>query len=190
MPGEANMSGGKLTQEDLRRLPFRGIVAFAARCARRAQPVFDEWNTGHSPDYRPAVENAIAVAEEFARGDRSPSETVALADRASKAADRASYAAKATDASDAALAAEVAAAAALAACNAVDFDHGLAPDDEVALASATVRLVHDAVSHLLGAFPAAERQAVIDSAAHDLEKLVRLNLGSYPDLGHPVRSVA
>ena len=49
----------------LSRLPRRGISAFAARCARRLQPLGARFNG----DMRRAVDRAIAAAEDFARGE-------------------------------------------------------------------------------------------------------------------------
>src|SRR5437867_1906595 len=57
------------TAEDLKKLPLRAIVAFAARCARRVEPL------ALLPDDHPekercrsAVGDAIRLAEDFARG--------------------------------------------------------------------------------------------------------------------------
>ncbi len=56
----------------LRKLSQRGIVAFAARSARRTQPYFDFADkSGVFPDFerhRKAVDRAISVAERFAGG--------------------------------------------------------------------------------------------------------------------------
>jgi hypothetical protein len=52
----------ELTREDLMKLSRRGMAAFAARCARRVQPLFDV------QDREEAVREAIKVAENFANG--------------------------------------------------------------------------------------------------------------------------
>ncbi len=55
-------------RERLEKLPVRSIVAFAARCARRVQPLFNKAN--RIPDFRrhrKAVDHAIGVAEMIAR---------------------------------------------------------------------------------------------------------------------------
>jgi len=69
------------TEEELKALPLRAIVALAARCARRVQPLF---NSRHSELIR-TVDAAIAVAEEVASG-----KPVVRADRLASAADEAS----------------------------------------------------------------------------------------------------
>lgn len=54
------------TTEDLRRLTLRAIAAYAARCARRVQPLYESDEDRHVE----AVDKAICVAEAFARGDK------------------------------------------------------------------------------------------------------------------------
>jgi hypothetical protein len=56
-------------QRRLGRLPWRAQVAFAARCARRVQPLATRLSD--SPANHEAVERAIRLAEQLARGDRS-----------------------------------------------------------------------------------------------------------------------
>ncbi len=56
------------TEEELSRLTLRAIVAYAARCARRVQPLFTTDNAEHIED----VDRAIRVAEAFARGVTAP----------------------------------------------------------------------------------------------------------------------
>ena len=51
--------------EDLERLSLRAIVAYAARCARRVQPLY----RSSEPEHVRAVERAIAVAESLVRAD-------------------------------------------------------------------------------------------------------------------------
>jgi len=53
------------TEEELRALPRRAIVAYAARCARRVQPLYRSKHERHVQ----AVERAIALAERFAKGE-------------------------------------------------------------------------------------------------------------------------
>ena len=65
------------TEEELKALPLRAIVALAARCARRLQPLF---NLRHQRIIR-ASDAAIGAAEEVASGKR-----VDHADRLAKAA--------------------------------------------------------------------------------------------------------
>ncbi len=57
------------TVEDLKKLPLRAIVAFAARCARRVES-FAQFPADH-PQHearRLAIDNAIRLAEEISRG--------------------------------------------------------------------------------------------------------------------------
>src|SRR5262245_47112315 len=58
-----------LTIEHLKQLPLRGIVAFAARCARRVE-LLAQLPEGHPQceERRAAVAAALALAEGFARG--------------------------------------------------------------------------------------------------------------------------
>jgi len=65
------------TEEELKALPLRAIVALAARCARRVQPLF---NSRYAELIR-AVDEAIAVAENVASG-----KPVVRADRSAVAA--------------------------------------------------------------------------------------------------------
>jgi hypothetical protein len=57
------------TADDLRKLPLRAIVAFAARCARRVEPIaqFPAGNPQQEARHV-AIDNAIRLAEEIARG--------------------------------------------------------------------------------------------------------------------------
>jgi hypothetical protein len=57
------------TKEDLMKLPLRAIVAFAARSARRVQPLYD--SAVDIPDFaehKAAVDKAILLAEGFCLG--------------------------------------------------------------------------------------------------------------------------
>jgi len=53
------------TKEELSRLPRRAVVAFAARCARRVQPIFAAWS-GATQEHIAAVDRAISLAEAYA----------------------------------------------------------------------------------------------------------------------------
>ena len=63
------MISTQYTTEDLKKLPLRAIVAFAARCARRVESI------AHFPadhpqreDRRVVIDNAIRLAEDISRG--------------------------------------------------------------------------------------------------------------------------
>src|SRR4051794_15211070 len=64
----------KYTAEDLKGLPLRAIVAFAARCARRVESIA-QFPAGHPQReaHRVAIDSAIRLAEEVARGSASAS---------------------------------------------------------------------------------------------------------------------
>ena len=59
------MAEGLPTRDELAALPRRANVAFAARCARRVQPLYRSKYKRHVQ----AVERAIAMAERFAKGE-------------------------------------------------------------------------------------------------------------------------
>ena len=99
---------GKDLADRLAELPRRALVAFAARCARRVQPLTDAL----PEDSRADIAQAIAVAEAYASGDAGAAwDAAAWAARAAGAAARAVRAA----AEAAGAAAEAAGAAARAA---------------------------------------------------------------------------
>lgn len=86
------------TADQVRSLPRRAQVAFAVRCARRVQPLVE----GMTVEGKKAIERALAMSEDFCRGD-----DVAAADAsAADAYSNASIAARDT-ASDAAYAARL-----------------------------------------------------------------------------------
>src|SRR5947209_2948538 len=69
------------TPDHLKVLPLRAIVAFAARCARRVEPLTElpEGNPLRA-GRREAVDAALRMAESFARGtDAPPDESVVTA---------------------------------------------------------------------------------------------------------------
>ena len=128
------------TRDELAQLPRWAIVAFAARCARRVQPLFTQSWPDAPQHHVIAVENAIALSEKRASSGKSNSLVVpgviivsgggvyaaaraaytayaasTAATAAARAADAAAYAARAADAADAADAAARAADAVRAA---------------------------------------------------------------------------
>jgi len=193
------MSGDDI-QDQLAKLPLRAIVAFAVRCARRVQPLGRVLT-----EYRQVeVDDAIAIAEGFARGGK--------ADRAAGAAARAGDAARA--AARALDAARAAAAKAAADSDWVDADDAEAA---AAWADATVRAVDAAAcaaraanaaraADIAAADAAAARAAAAADAAEDtaraawdtgraasrtaargdLHQLLALELGRPGTLGKPI----
>jgi hypothetical protein len=108
------------TKDEVATLPRWAMVAFAARCARRVQPVFTAAWPSVPSQHVEAVATAIASAEATAKHARTsftadPALAADAADAAARAAARSSDAADAADA-----AARTAARAARAAANAVD----------------------------------------------------------------------
>src|SRR4051812_12816304 len=93
------------TEEELKRLPLRAIVAYAARCARRVRPLYRLPDDVHDRERdEAAVSRAITLAEEFADGYRIIARVAAVNTYAVAAAE---------DARAAGAAAEAAAAAAI-----------------------------------------------------------------------------
>jgi hypothetical protein len=149
-------------KESLKQLPLRAQVAFAARCARRAQPFSIRPDTASWQSE--AIERAIRIAEQFARGN--PVEAAAAGAASNSAANAAAYAADA-----AAWAANAAAA----------------PDAVTALnaADAVVRTATDA-AWAANAAAAPDAEAADAAARSDIYKLSDLKLGSFPALGNPI----
>ncbi len=190
---EAQMIIPKYTLDDFKKLPLRAIVAFAARCARRVE------HLAIPPDDHPAhescrlaVADAIQLAEDFARGSPCTAcESVIPAIEASRAAATGQLVRE--NAIAAVLQAAFAAAAAL---------HAVAlraePEERHLLAPPTRSFAHlaDLSAELaaLDAFTAAVDASdatgypddFIGGAVEDYEKLLSLNLGSYPRAGRPI----
>ena len=107
------------TEGDLKKLPLLAIVAYAVRCARRAQPVLDA--VPNFAAHAAAVAQAISLTERFCAGN----DLNAAADAAERAADAAGRAATLARSfaggSAAALAAGAAQAAAQATAAVEDF---------------------------------------------------------------------
>src|SRR5262249_46016023 len=60
--------------EDLKKLPLRAMVAFAARCARRVEHLAQlPEDHAEREQRRVAVDDALSLAEAVARGDACPS---------------------------------------------------------------------------------------------------------------------
>ena len=189
------MKLANFTVEHLKALPLRAIVAFAARCARRVEPLaqLPEGNP-HRESRREAVEAALRMAESFARGtDAPPDESVVAAIDASR--DVGGELAAAAAASAIAQAAH-AAASAWHAGSRVAEESG-APGKRATEAGRALGTATHITADLaaMNAFTAAAEAFVsvgyrnedfVDSALRDYDKLVRLELGRYPDPGAPV----
>jgi hypothetical protein len=174
-----------VSEDDLGQLPLRAIVAFATRCARRARLLY-RLSAGEpgAAEYESAVDRAIELAESLAT-DR-PGDGTAFASNvanfASNVANRAG-----TDAPD-----RAATAAAFAAGDAA-FAAAAAAGPSIVDARRAARAGADAADKCAAAGRAAARAGVdaadryaARAADDDYGKLLRLNLGKYPDLGQPV----
>jgi hypothetical protein len=159
----------------LRKLPLRAQLAFAARCARRVQPLA----TRLSDDLanHEAVERAIAVAEQFARGHLPNHAEPESAYEGARDAARAAW-----DAGDhtASRARDAAAYAAQAAGYASQGPR-LGP---AANASRAAFYADNDGSDAAGAVKA--RAAFDEAASSHLTKLARLKLGTFPQFGDPI----
>jgi hypothetical protein len=155
-------------RERLAQLPHHAVVAFAARWARRVQPL-----THVLPQQdRDAIDRALASAEEFAKG-------AADARAAHQAADAAAWAAAVADAADAADRATVAAAARAAAVAA-----DVAADADAARAAANAAA--DAAAAWAANAAAAAARAARAATSRDLDRLIALNPGEPDALGAPI----
>ncbi len=154
------------TEEDLEQLSLRGIIAFAARCAKRVQPRFRlaKSITGFAEHQR-AVSTAVSMAEKFCQLP-DINATVAAA-----GADTAAY-----DAADAQIhIASSAAACAAAACEAANTAEDAAPAFDAACAA----------NYAMSA-SGDHADEFAEAACSDYERLLEADQGIWPDLGDPI----
>lgn len=181
--------------DQLKVLPMRAIVAFAARCARRVEhlaqlPEGDPRKEGR----REAIEAALSMAEAFARGsDATPDESVLAAIDAIRDAGGELGRSSAADA--VALAARAAASAWHAGFQ--EEEGARVPGSQSTEARKTLRPFAYVTADIaaMTAFTAAadaflsvgyRNENFVDSALNDYNKLVRLKLGSFPEPGAPI----
>jgi hypothetical protein len=181
------------TPEDLKKLPLRAIVALSARCARRVEhlavPADDRLETQRC---RAAVANAILLAENFANGSPcSPAEVVVTEIEEARALANGDFV------RDSALATiETTARAVANALHAFgdrsEAEKSSRPGSKADPLQSVAELSADltARSAFTAAFEAVAAQghtdAFIKAAIADFEKLLRLDLGTYPNAGTPV----
>jgi hypothetical protein len=189
------MKRANFTVEHLKALPLRAIVAFAARCARRVEPL------AQLPDGNPqrerrreAVEAALRMAESFARGTDAPlDESVVAAIDASLDAGGVPTGGAAVSA--VAQAAHAAASAWHAGSQVAE--ESRTPRKPTVEAGKFLGALTHMTSDLaaLNAFTAAadafvsvgyRNEDFVDSALNDYATLVGLKLGRYPEPGAPV----
>jgi hypothetical protein len=182
------------TAEDLKKLPLRAIVALSARCARRVEEL------ARLPDDHPqkercrnAVAGAIGLAEDFAKGSPCTSaESVVRDVEACRDFVKDDY-----ERDSAVGAAVLAAHAAASALRSIDLRR--APEESPMLGSAKPNpfpKLADAAADLaardafLAAFESVAGEghtdAFVKAAVGDYEKLLRMDLGSFPDAGKPI----
>ena len=166
------------TEDELKKLPLLAIVAYAVRCARRAQPIFAA--IPNLATHGAAVEQAISFAERFCVGKDLNAAVDAVERAAERAADAAAVARQFAGGNAAALAAGAAQAAAQATA---------AVEDSWADPNTADRVVR-AATYAAGRASravAADRCAAVSAAARaDYDRLRSLNLGTYPELGQPI----
>jgi hypothetical protein len=185
------------TAEHLKRLPLRAIVAFATRCARRVQALA-QLPEGHPGRERlqEAIEAALRMAEEFASGS-----TVPLADSVVEAVDASRLIEGIPLSTDQAAAAASEAAHAAASSWRLIGSRGAEEDEPGELKTAKARKFFGAVTAVtadlaaLNAFTAAveaydavgyHNEEFVAAAVNDYNRLLRLELGSYPEAGGPI----
>jgi hypothetical protein len=186
----------KYTAEDLKKLPLRAIVAFAARCARRVESIA-QFPAGHPQQEarRMAIDDAIRLAEDISRDSaRASIEPVTRALEATRPI------------SDAGVGCDCAAAAAAAAARTAatvwlvldrgqgdrDADRWTNTPEARRYLSHLADVTADIVS--LDAFTAAVEAAnavafdetFMRGAIRDYEGLLGLHLGTYPQAGQPI----
>jgi hypothetical protein len=185
------------TVEHLKKLPLRAIVAFAARCARRVEPLA-QLPEGHPERERrrQTVEAALRMAEGFASGATvPPEESVVAAVDASR-----SVAGGPLSSENAAAAVAEAARAAASAWHVMgsrEAEKDEPPEERTAEARKFLGALAHATADLaaLNAFTAAaeaynavglHNERYVSSALDDYDTLLRLQLGSYPEPGAPI----
>ena len=190
------MISTQYTTEDLKKLPLRAIVAFAARCARRVESIA-QFPADHPQQEarRVAIHNAIRLAEEISRGSACTSvEPVVQALDSTQAISGNGVACECA-------AAAVAAAARTAATVWLALDPGEGDRDTKRwtntpearsylshLANVTAEVVAlDAFTAAVEASDAVARDdTFMRGAIHDYEALLGLHLGTYPQAGQPI----
>jgi hypothetical protein len=183
------------TVEHLKALPLRAIVAFAARCARRVEPLAQlPEGDPQRESRRGAVAAALKMAEEFAKGtDAPPDESVVAAIDASQ--DPGAGPAGAAAASAVAQAAHAAASAWHAGPQLAE--ERTPPGEHTTEARKSLGALAHVTADLaaMNAFTAAANACVsvgyrnedfVSSALSDYNTLVHLKLGRYPEPGAPV----
>lgn len=185
------------TVEHLKALPLRATVAFAARCARRVEPIAlePERNSAREGD-RGTIEAALLLADNFARGaDAAPDPSVLAAiDSMASAPGSPLHSQRAAASAAAAAHAAATAWSALQTHREEDYEPPLGVD-------AYPRKSIEGIEHVtvdraaLNAFTAAvdaysavgyENEGFVAAALNDYDRLLQLRLGRYAEPGEPI----
>jgi hypothetical protein len=181
--------------EDLKKLPLRAIVAFAARCARRVQPLYELPAQGKKLDrYIASVNDAVIIAERFAvdaddASDAATSHRGLAADIAAQVAIDTYTAGASPDtarASYTSRAARAAASAASAAMIAAETRSGLKSKFAPFFVAERAADAERSAAAAADAVVANNSTSVRIAAQLDYERLLALNLGHFRDLGEPI----
>jgi hypothetical protein len=163
--------------DQLKALPLRAIVAFAARCARRVEPLAQlPEGDARRESRRTAVDAALRMAEAFAGGTDAPlDESVVAAIDATR------------DAGDESAGTSAVSAAAQAAHAAASAWHTGSSSGFLTNVTADLAALN-AYTAAAGAFVSVgyHNEDFVGAALRDYETLVRLQLGRYPEPGAPV----
>jgi hypothetical protein len=177
------------TPDQVKVLPLRAIVAFAARCARRVESLAQlPEGDARRESRRTAVDAALRMAEAFARGTDSPPDesVVATIDTIRDAEDESAVG---SAVSAAAQAAHAAASAWHAGSGALEGEVSGKQATQAGFKHVTADLAAlNAYSAAAGAFVSIgyNNDDFVGAALRDYDTLVRLELGRYPEPGAPI----
>lgn len=184
------------TAEDLKKLPLRAIVAFAARCARRVESVAQfPADQPQCEARRVAVDNAIRLAEDISRGTACASiDSVVRALESTRAISGVGIGCECAASAAAAAARTAATVWLMLSAGEGDRDADRMAETPEArsylshLANVSADVV--ALDAFTAAVEAADAVAFADTfmrgAIQDYERLLGLHLGAYPQAGRPI----
>lgn len=169
---------GLPTRDELNKLPLEAIVAYAARCARRVQPLYGRAaGMADFSKHEATVEWAISLAEKFCL-------THVVGPPAYDAAYEARTVVHAADAKDAARAAG---AAARAAAYAFDVPKSAVYDRAIYASRVAAEAADAAQAAARAAAHASPSAGAVEAAAKaDFDRLSELNPGTDPNSGQPI----
>jgi hypothetical protein len=184
----------KYTSEDMKRLPLRAIAALSARIARRIAPrALLPDNHPEAGRYRTALENAIKLTEDFAKGLPCPALESAVREIESCEGVVAGDFVRETALHAIVLTAHTAATALhVLELRAMPGESPLfaaakpSPFPHLADLSADLTARDAFTAALTAADADARSDTFIKRGVDDYQKLLELNLGSYPQAGEPI----